>query len=56
MALIEVNPDSRTAPQDCSCETVGFYYDIPVVFVVYVDISVMIFKRAISIYLQVWII
>lgn len=27
MTLIEVNPDSRTAPQDRSCEAVGFHYD-----------------------------
>ena len=27
MTLLEVNPDSRTAPQDRSCEAVEFYYD-----------------------------
>lgn len=27
MTLIEVNPDSKTAPQDLSCEAVEFHYD-----------------------------
>lgn len=53
MTLIEVNPDSRTAPRDCSRGAVSFYYDVPVVFVVYItpdDISAMIFERTIPIY------
>lgn len=28
MTLIEVNPDSKTAPQDRSCEAVILCYDI----------------------------
>ena len=27
MALIEVNPDSKTAPQDRSCEAASFHHD-----------------------------
>lgn len=27
MTLIEVNPNSKTAPQDLSCEAVEFHYD-----------------------------
>ena len=27
MTLIEVNPDSKTAPQDRSCEAASFYHD-----------------------------
>ena len=27
MTLIEVNSDSKTAPQDRSCKAVGIYYD-----------------------------
>lgn len=27
MTLIEVNPNSRTAPQDLSCEAVELHYD-----------------------------
>lgn len=27
MTLIEVNPNSKTAPQDRSCEAVEFHYD-----------------------------
>lgn len=42
MALIEVNPDSRTAPRDCSREAVSFYYDVPVEFVVYVPLMILV--------------